>query len=335
MKTAFTSCKFNCCIFFFQLFAFSAFAQTAEITKIFVDYEEKPSTSKFANYYIETYKTSGTDAYWVRKMYYADTTEGTVASVGKSRDAKGQVKEGAFVYYHKNGTKESEGGFVNNLKEGEWRSWNKAGNLSSIEHFKEGKMVGKNISWHDNKRVGDSTILDDKGNGKSFTFYEDGAKSGEGGYTAGQKNGPWTYYYDEVKNQKSIEVIYEKDSAINYTCYNEEGELQKKGCVFEREAVFKGGDEGWRKYLVKKLTAESDNYSRYLKQNESYTVIVRFIVSKDGSIQDVRVEAKGKAKLDAIAVDIIQNSPDWIPAVQYNRKVNAYRRQPITFMGAE
>ena len=65
--------------------------------------------------------------------------------------------------------------------------------------------------------------------------------------------------------------------------------------------------------------------------NELYTVIVRFVVAKDGTIKDVYVENKRKAKLDAMAVEIIRDSPDWIPAVQYNRKVNAYRRQPISF----
>lgn len=335
MKTTFMYLKFSACIFLFQLFAFTAFAQAGEITRHFVDYAEKPITSKQASLYIETYKTTNTDIYWVRKMYYADTTEGTIAAVGKSSDSDGQIKEGAFVYYHKNGLKESEGEFVNNLKEGEWKDWNKAGNHSGIRHFKQGKMVGRNISWHENKNIYDSTLLDENGNGKSFTFYDDGTKNGEGSYIAGYKSGPWLYYHHTVNSPKSIEVTYEKDSAINYTCYNEEGERQKKDCAYEREAVFRSGDEGWKKYLVKKLTAQSDIYSRILKQNELYTVIVRFVVAKDGSIKDVSVENKGKAKLDAMAVEIIRDSPDWIPAVQYNRKVNAYRRQPISFMGPE
>jgi antitoxin component YwqK of YwqJK toxin-antitoxin module len=335
MKTAFMYLKFSSCIFFIQLFAFTAFSQAGEITRYFVDYEEKPINSKQASLYIETYKAASNDTYWIRKMYYTDTTEGTIASVGKSRDAEGQIKEGAFVYYHRNGIKESEGEFVNNLKEGEWKDWNQAGNLSGIHHFKKGKMVGRNISWHNNKSISDSIILDENGNGKSFTFYDDGTKNGEGSYIAGYKSGPWLYYHHTANNPKSIEVTYEQDSAINYTCYNEEGERQKKDCAYEREAAFRGGDEGWRKYLVKKLTAQSDIYSRLLKQNELYSVIVRFVVAKDGSIKDVSVEKKGKAKLDAVAVEIIRDSPDWIPAVQYNRKVNAYRRQPISFRGAE
>lgn len=327
--------KYICCIIFIQLSVSAASAQTGEITRQFVDYDEKPTTGKYSLHYIETYKASNTDVYWTRKMYYADTTEGTVASVGKSSDVQGQIKEGPFVYYYKNGSKKSEGEFINNLKAGEWKEWNEAGNIKAINHFKKDKMVGRNISWHDNKSISDSTILDENGNGKSFTFYEDGTKNSEGNYTSGYKNGPWLYYYHDTKNMKSIEVIYEKDSAINYNCFTEDGELQKKGCVYEREANFRGGEDGWRKYLVKKLTAQSDIYSKLLKPNELYSVMVRFVVSKDGSIKDVYVENKSRRQLDAMAVEIIQNSPDWIPAVQYNRKVNAYRRQPISFRGSE
>ncbi len=327
--------KYICCIFFIQLSVSAVSAQNGEITRQFVDYEEKPTTSKYSLHYIEIYKTSNTDVYWTRKMYYADTTEGTVASVGKSRDAQGQIKEGPFVYYYKNGSKKSEGEFINNLKAGEWKEWNDAGNLSAVNHFKNDKMAGRNISWHDNKKIKDSTILDESGNGKSFSFYADGKKNGEGNYAAGYKSGSWLYYYNDANSGKSIEVIYEKDSAINYTCFTEEGKVQKKDCAYEREANFKGGEDGWRKYLVKKLTAQSDTYSKLLKPNELYSVIVRFVVAKDGSIKDVYVEKKNKKQLDAMAVEIIQDSPDWIPAVQYNRKVNAYRRQPISFRGAE
>lgn len=40
-------------------------------------------------------------------------------------------------------------------------------------------------------------------------------------------------------------------------------------------------------------------------------------------------------ELDAIATRIIRQSPKWEPAIQYNRKVKAYRLQPITFSKVE
>lgn len=322
-----------CCIFLFNLSALTVFAQPAEITKQYVDFDGKPTGSKNGLFYLETYQTENAGAYWHRRLYYNDTIDNTVASIGKSKDSLGQVKEGAFVYYYKNGVKKSEGNYVNNLKEAEWNEWHQSGKLSAINHYRKGRMVGRNIGWYATGKIRDSTLLDENGNGKSFTFYEDGAKNGEGNYAMGDKNGSWFYYYREAKNQKSIEVTYEMDSVKIYTCFTETGAIQKKDCIYEREANFRGGEDGWRKYLIKKLTDKSAIYSKILKPKELYTVIVKFVVSKDGNITDVKLEKNRIAEIDAIALDILQSSPKWIPAVQYNRKINAYRRQPITFVG--
>ena len=132
--------KYSCCILLATLVSIAAFSQ-GEKTKTYVDYEGKPSDNSHSQYYIETYKTNADDQYWQRKMYFNDTTEGIIASVGNSRDLQGQVKEGAFVYYRKSGTKEKEGSYLNNEEEGEWKEWNKSGDLVGINHFKKGKMV--------------------------------------------------------------------------------------------------------------------------------------------------------------------------------------------------
>ena len=196
-------------------------------------------------------------------------------------------------------------------------------------------MVGRNISWHDNKKISDSTVLDENGNGKSILFFDNGANASEGNYKAGDKNGTWIYYYKDIRNQKRMEVVYEKDSAMTYSCYDESGEKQKKNCVFEREANFKGGEAAWRKYLVKKLTAGSGNFAKYLRPGELYTVIIKFAIGIDGGIEQVAIEKRGKAALDAMAFEIIQDSPTWVPAMQNNWPVRAYRRQPISFRGPE
>jgi antitoxin component YwqK of YwqJK toxin-antitoxin module len=322
-------------IFFPSLFAFPAFSQINNGEKYFVDYYEKAANSNTRYYSIKTSKKNDADLYWQREMYYTDTIDGAIASKGKSKDAAGLIKEGDFIYYYKNGVKKEAGNFINNIKEGEWKAWDEQGKLESTNHFKKGKMAGRNISWYDNGAISDSTVLDENGNGKSFSFYKDGNKDGEGNYKRGDKNGTWIYYYRDVKNQKSIEINYEMDSVKNYQCYTENGALQTKDCVYEREAVFRGGDEGWKKYLIKKLTDKSGAYSKYLKPNQLYTVIIKFVVNKEGNTADIKVENPRIEEVDALAIKIIENSPKWIPAVQYNNKINAYRRQPISFLGPE
>ncbi|MFN8251555.1 MAG: hypothetical protein U0V75_06695 [Ferruginibacter sp.] len=306
-------------------------AQTGPVVT-FLDYNEKKSSSTNSGYYVVTTKKDPSDIYWDRILYYNDTIQGFIAAKGKSSDEKGLLREGPFVYFHKNGTKWKEGVFTNNKEEGEWKTWDEEGKPESVNHYTAGSLTGKNISWFSNGRLKDSTMLDEKGNGTGTEFYKEGQQKAAGNYVNGEKQGHWLYYFKDEKNQPCSDVVFEKDSAVSIICYTEDGKVQKKDCVLEREAKFPGGDEGWRKYLVKKLTAQFDSYAKLMKSNQVYSTIVKFAINHDGELFDIRVETPQNAKLDGIAVSIIKESPAWIPAVQYNFKVNAYRRQPITFV---
>ena len=101
----------------------------------------------------------------------------------------------------------------------------------------------------------------------------------------------------------------------------------------ENEAAFPGGQQAWIRYLQKNLNANApvDNGA----PPGTYQVIVKFIVSKDGSISDVQAETKHGYGMEDEAVKIIKRGPKWTPALQNGRNVNAYRRQPITFVVEE
>ena len=101
----------------------------------------------------------------------------------------------------------------------------------------------------------------------------------------------------------------------------------------ENEAQFPGGQQAWIRYLQKNLNANApvDNGA----PPGTYQVIVKFIVSKDGSISDVNAESKHGFGMEDEAVKIIKRGPKWQAALQNGRNVNAYRRQPITFVVEE
>jgi len=101
----------------------------------------------------------------------------------------------------------------------------------------------------------------------------------------------------------------------------------------ENEAAYPGGDVAWRRFLEKNLNASTpvDNGA----PQGTYQVIVKFIVSKDGSISDVQAESKHGYGMEEEAVKVIRKGPKWTPALQNGRNVNAYRRQPITFVVSE
>ena len=98
----------------------------------------------------------------------------------------------------------------------------------------------------------------------------------------------------------------------------------------EQEADFPGGIPAWRQYLITNLDA--DTPIKHKAKNGTYMVIIRFIVNKSGVISNVVAETNFGHGMEAEAIRVIKNGPKWIPAYQNGRAVNAYRRQPITFV---
>ena len=101
----------------------------------------------------------------------------------------------------------------------------------------------------------------------------------------------------------------------------------------EVEASFPGGPESWRKYLLKNLDIDIP-----IKNNApagAYRVLVKFLVSKDGTISDIQAETNHGYGMEEEVIRIIKKGPNWIPATQNGRDVKAIRHQPITFLISE
>lgn len=119
----------------------------------------------------------------------------------------------------------------------------------------------------------------------------------------------------------------------NSTQVIEKPKVDDEDVVFKSvqiEAEFPGGNAAWARYMQKSLDGFNpfDNGAAPGR----YSVIVRFIVSKDGSISDVQAETSFGYGMEELAVKAIKKGPKWKPALQNGRYVNAYRRQPITFV---
>jgi protein TonB len=98
----------------------------------------------------------------------------------------------------------------------------------------------------------------------------------------------------------------------------------------EVEASFPGGNPAWIKYLQKKLDPLVP--VRNGAPAGHYVVVVRFIVSTDGSLSKVVAETNHGFGMEDELRNIIKRGPKWIPATQDGVPVNACRRQPITFV---
>ncbi len=112
--------------------------------------------------------------------------------------------------------------------------------------------------------------------------------------------------------------------------------VEDENKVFEKvevDATFPGGESGWRRFLERNLNASTpvDNGAA----PGSYTVVVQFIVDKGGNVSDVKALSSHGFGMEEEAVKVIKRGPKWTPAIQNGRSVNAYRKQPITFVVAE
>ena len=98
----------------------------------------------------------------------------------------------------------------------------------------------------------------------------------------------------------------------------------------EIESEYPGGDAAWRRYLLKSLQYPSDAQDNGIQG----TVVVQFIVDKEGMVSDVQA-ISGPEELRKEAERVIKKSGKWTPAVQNGRQVKSYKKQPIVFQLAE
>jgi protein TonB len=95
----------------------------------------------------------------------------------------------------------------------------------------------------------------------------------------------------------------------------------------EVRAEFEGGMEGWYGYLRNNLTFPRQAQ----KIGLDGTVLVRFVINTDGSVQDVEVVRGVHPLLNQEAIRVIQNSPKWIPGKHQGRQVRTRMTMPIKF----
>jgi len=94
----------------------------------------------------------------------------------------------------------------------------------------------------------------------------------------------------------------------------------------EIESEFPGGSQAWVKFLNSHLVYPS----KAVRKKIEGTVLLQFIVDRDGTVTDVHA-LSGDPLLQEAALDAMAKSPKWTPATQHGKRVRSYKKQPITF----
>lgn len=101
--------------------------------------------------------------------------------------------------------------------------------------------------------------------------------------------------------------------------------------VFEKVDVEASVDrQQWINHLTKNLEPVVVKAAKKGMKPGQYTVMVRFLVERDGSIQDVAALNDPGFGLAKAVEKVLRTSPKWIPGEQNGKKVRSYHTQPVT-----
>jgi len=68
-----------------------------------------------------------------------------------------------------------------------------------------------------------------------------------------------------------------------------------------------------------------------IEANITGKVFVQFVIEKDGSITNAKIARSASTLLDAEALRIVNNMPQWIPGKQRGKAVRVAYTLPISF----
>lgn len=224
-------------------------------------------------------------------------------------DSSLSVLQGRFSTYHANGDVAEAGAYTVNNKEGVWQKWDSLGHKTDSAHYKVDKATFKRGWGYDEKgNISHKRTVDSLADTYQVIYYDEAQRM--------------THQVD-FKGQKGVIITYGENGITKEALFTR----------VEQEAEFPGSLDGWRVYLEKNLDPDVPIYMK--APNGIYQVKVQFVVKEDGSLADIKTLTNHGYGMEKEVMRIMKKSPLWIPAVQYGRKVKAYRLQPVTFVVQE
>jgi TonB family protein len=285
------------------------------------DYNWKPTSAEKANYYFIQEKT---DSGWYRRDFYVHTRK--IVRRGLYQDSACKKLVGTAIYFYPNGNfsaieqKEIQANYRLEFHDN--------GMMLDSGYYINKKQIGTRLRWHSNGYLADSSTRINDSTVSIVYWFDDGQPAAAGYKVNDRLQGKWTYFHHNGKVAAAL--MYNKDKIVTAIYSNEEGNIQTDTSAVNREATFKKkGIEGWRNYLMNN-TAWPPGVK--LTNTNQVTVVVQFVIDEEGKVNDVAIFQPFDPVFDKQAIKIIQQSPTWLPAIEHNRKVKAYRRQPITFV---
>lgn len=177
-----------------------------------------------------------------------------------------------------------------------------------------------------------------------FAWYDEEGRIDSSGFVIkGKKNGTWSYYDDTLG--VFLSVHYQNGREMSRRDYinkvvkfpngqktfdeekRERDSLKLVEQTFkadEKEAIFKGGMAGYKKYLERNLVPPANLF-------KTGHVKVQFLINQTGKIQNLLILRSLQLSADMEALRVLSEMPDWTPAYQNGKNVFYQAIQYITF----
>lgn len=239
---------------------------------------------------------------YIAKQYYMDNL--AVTEIISAKDQNLTQLHGFYEHRWDDGTLVSTGMYVDNLKEGSWIE-----NEMQSGFYVNGKRQGE---WRTHNV--DSMLL-------ISNSYVDGILHGR------------QIWYDSLENV-SFESLFEHGELISTT-------RDTSNVFVEEFPLFPGcedlnlDDEEMKKCADRKLLEFVYSRVRYpasaREQGIQGRAIVRYVISKEGKVQDINVLNGLSEDIKQALIDIFHEMPRWQPGIQNGKPVNVVFTMPVQF----
>ena len=185
-------------------------------------------------------------------------------------------------------------------------------------------------NWKESPKANSSyyRILVKNSDGKFFVkdYYNTGQVQMTGTLTTHDpdvKDGDFVYYYENgVTKTKSTFVNGQETATKSWDQNGKDVVLDGK---VEVQPEYPGGMQNLYQYIGSHFI-----YPKGLTPKPKGTIILSFVIEKDGRSDDVRVVSSVNRFLDAEAVRVIKSMPKWKPGIQKGQPVRVMYNIPLT-----
>lgn len=289
----------------------------------FVDYDRNGDTL-FVSWYSKGVRDSV-------KTYYPN---GVVATRRVYAIASDNFEHSEYIEYDEQGRQLVYGRYIGNVRYGEWYTYYPNGKKKSCTNYKNGKVCGVYTKWYDSgSRMIEFTINEDSTQTTPVVWTEQGRllRAGTPSYNEIVESAHPGETYTDPLDQRAVIDQRMAQAAKPYLKFeavpaqNTSDEQVYTNPDFMPE--FPGGAQGMQNYLHRHLVHP------VVLQHMSGTVMVSYVVEKDGAITDVRVvqEVQGAPEFTMEALRVVHSFPTQQPGTVDGAPVRCRVIVPVRF----